>query len=284
MMFLQHRFFIFSFLAVICLPASISAACIGSVPVYGTKSTWEDCAKKDPPQSINNKSSGQHNNVNIYPQNNPPRNSPETNTETSRASREVARHQARIELTMWVIPGADHFDTPGMPEKFFFNGAAYEYALNKNLFFGVLLQQFAKTGGRDFNDVSYTDASGDARVIASPGALERLQYTAYIPYVSVYDNLSGPWGAGFRFGIGRIEVDAEYKDSSGMGNKKFDDNTAMLIDAFLDWTWGDFRLGAYVRYVISNNDSNDYLDYLDMGGSQVGLSAQWMFRDLGSYK
>lgn len=284
---LRYNFFIISIIAfiIIWFPISAFASCLGSVPLYGSGATWEDCQKKskdNKPETRNSGPGAGHNNVNVWTA---PPNSAESSSESSeRGDRDlIARHQVRLEISAWVISGADNFDKPGMPEKFFFNGGSWEYYLNPNLSFGILFQQFSKTGGRDFDDIAYQDASGDTHILASPGSLDRLQTTIYMPYVGIHSYLTDKWGAGFRFGIGRVEAAAEYSDSSGMSNKSYDDNTAMMIDAYLDYRWGDVKIGSYVRYVVSNNDSNNYLEYLDMGSAQVGISAQWMIRDLGGY-
>jgi len=267
-------------------PASLFADCIGSVPVYGTGSSFSDCSsnnKKTPPLTTNSGPGAGKSNINVFTA---PTTEPETPDELSTSETEkpiVAKHQVRLEIAPWIIPGAYQFDTPGMPERLFINGAAWEYYLNKSLSFGVLWQQFSKTGGRDFKNVSYTDASGDAHSIAEPGSLDRLKYTAYMPYVAINAHLSPKWILGGRFGVGRVEVEAEYSDSSGMQNQSYDNNTAMLFDMFIEYIWTDVKLGGNVRYMIANNNTDDYLEYINMGSAQIVFYAQWMLRDLGIY-
>jgi len=275
-------FFLFLIILLLVCPASSFAGCIGSVPIVNTNDTWESCKRKSetPPPKTNTGPGSGENNINVFQ-------SPLTSSETDKKSDQTAisnvitRHQVRIELAPYVIPGAYQFDDPGMTEKLMFNGAAWEYYLNKSFAIGFLYQEWAKAGGRDFKTIQYTDASGDVHNMGNPGAIDRLKYTSYLPYVSVNANLAPRWALGLRFGLGHVGVEAEYKDSSGESNKSYEDNTSMLFDMFLQWRWDDALIGGNVRYINARNDTDDYLEYMNMGSAQIVIYVQWMLRPLG---
>ena len=194
----------------------------------------------------------------------------------------LTAHQTRVEIAPYVIPGAYQFDEPGMPEQFFFNGFAWEYYLNKTLGFGILYQKFAKTGGKDFDPVIYTDSSGDVHAVAFPGAVKRLQYTAYIPYITINAKISPFWCLGGRIGVGRLEVEAEYDESQiSSGSTKHIDNTAMLFDLFVERWFSGARIGGALRYITARTDTSNYIEYVNMGSAQMVIYAQFTLKPLG---
>lgn len=278
---------------------SLHAKCIGLVPVWNTGDTEATCrakqnrteprqpenpAPKKDVRKINDYNQGPgsgHHNININTDR-PPRN---PYSEISRRHNYFTPsvHQARLEMSPYIIPNASQFDEPGMPEQLFpGNGLAWEYWINKSLGAGILLQQFSVSGGRGFDPIQYTDSSGDVHSIGHPGAVNRLKYNVYIPYVVIDGVLSEEWSMGARLGIGRVSVEAEYNESKvGSGNQKYDDNFSMLIDVYFGYKIRGFILGSAFRYINARSDTNDYLEYMNLGGVQFVLFAQFMIPSLG---
>lgn len=289
------------------------AACIGKLPVFGTGDDRRSCAEKvelkkeeqrlkieeerqkiaKRRQAVNSGTGAGTGNTNVILgglQDMMGNKLPEEPAETI----VLTQHQARVELMPYVIPGAYQFDQPGMPEKVFFNGVAWEYYVNKNLGFGILWQEWAKEGGRDFDPVmnNHPDASGDYHSTATvfPGGIDRIKYTLYIPYVTVNTQLGSPlWNGVFRVGIGRTQADIEYNDINHLAypyaTQSEDvtriDNTAMMFDLAVErWTYG-FKLGGALRYVNARYDTKDYHDYISMSSAQFIIYAQFMIRPLG---
>lgn len=277
--------------AILLSVSSASAACMGLIPVYGTGSTKEDCKKKKhgiqeekPAETIQNEGvgSGTHNTNVIL--------GALTGENKSKAENDVASynalkpsiHQIRMEMAVYMIPSAYQFDTPGMPERAPLpNGVAYEYYLNPSLAFGILYQKLDKSGGRGFDPISYVDSSGDTHIIGYPGAIDRLKYTSYIPYVALNARLAQSWYIGGRLGIGRVEIDAEFNGSDKSGSKKYIDNTSMLFDLYVEKWFRGVRAGAGLRYVMAQNDTADYLEYMNMGSAQVMIHFQWTLETFG---
>lgn len=206
----------------------------------------------------------------------------------------LTRHQVRVELMPYVIPGAAQFDKPGMPEKLFFNGFGYEYYMNKNLGFGVLWQSWSKTGGMDFdpvtNNVKDKDGQYHDTAVFFPGEINRMKYTMYIPYVTINAELGNPlWNGVFRFGMGRTQVDVEFNQiDHGVypyavqpGDKRRVHNTSMMFDMAVErWTSG-FKLGGFMRYISARVQTNNYLEYTNLGSAQIGIYVQFMLEPLG---
>jgi len=283
--------FLGAFITISSAPSAF-AKCIGLVPVWGTGDTKETCKSKkhgiqpeEKPETTTNNDgvgSGTHNTNVIL--------GALTGENTKKDADEVASynalkpsiHQIRLEMAVYMIPSAYQFDTPGMPERSPLpNGVAYEYYLNPSLAFGIAYQQLAKSGGRSFDPISYADASGDTHVIGYPGALDRLKYTSYIPYVALNAKLAQSWYIGGRFGIGRVEIEAEFNGSDRSGSKKYIDNTSMMVDLYVEKWFRGVRAGAGLRYIMAQNDTADYLEYMNMGSAQVMIHFQWTLETFG---
>ncbi len=276
---------------------NLSASCIGSIPVFGTGSTKEDCKKKsqspaeispEEDDEIDNEippfyqgtGAGTHNtNVILGSQPFVNQSSPSAESDSGLI---LTTHQVRIELAPYIMPGAYQFDDPGLPERVFLNGFSWEYYLNKTLGFGILYQEWSRSGGRDFKPISFRDSSGDTHDVAFPGAVQRLKYTLYIPYVTINAKLSPLWCLGGRFGIGHVGVEAEYNESQiSSGNTKYSDNTSLLFDLFLERWFSGARVGTALRYISARTDTDDYLEYMNMGSAQVVLYVQFTLKPLG---
>lgn len=205
---------------------------------------------------------------------------------------EISQHQVRVELMPYVIPGAYQFDTPGMPERFFINGLAWEYYVNKNLGFGFLWQEWSKTGSQGFDPVmaGQRDGSGDVAVFF-PGDVERISYRTLLPYVTINAQLGSPqWVAIGRVGIGATQAKVEYKDinstlhpfASQPGDETYMDMSSIMFDLALErWTEGGTRLGFALRYINARHETANYLEYVNMSSAQVLFYVQFMLRPLG---
>lgn len=205
---------------------------------------------------------------------------------------EISQHQVRVELMPYVIPGAYQFDTPGMPERFFINGLAWEYYVNKNLGFGFLWQEWNKTGSQGFDPVmaGQRDGSGDVAVFF-PGDVERISYRTLLPYVSINAQLGSPqWVAIGRVGIGATQAKVEYKSidkvahpfASQPGDETYLDMSSIMFDLAIEkWTEGGTRLGFALRYINARHETANYLEYVNMSSAQVIFYVQFMLRPLG---
>ena len=287
----------FAFILNVLFVESIAASCIGSIPVFGTGSTKEECKAKSKasddsqPKKAKEKDkddktiyqgtgAGTHNTTVVLGNPSSEKNSPDSTESDSGLV--LTTHQARIELAPYVMPGAYQFDEPGLPEKMFFNGFAWEYYLNKTLGFGILYQEWSKSGGRNFDPISYRDSSGDSHIVAFPGAVKKLKYTLYIPYVTINAKLSPLWCLGGRFGIGHVGVEAEYNETQiSSGNTKYSDNASLLFDLFIERWFSGARVGTALRYVSARTDTDDYLEYMNMGSAQVVMYVQFTLKPLG---
>lgn len=274
----------------------VSAACIGNIPVFGSGDTKATCkakqgeipaqevqpqteTKPEPTQNNQGVGSGAHN-TNFIVGDLPSSQSQETLEEDSGLV--LTTHQVRIEIAPYVIPGAYQLDKPGMPERVFFNGFAWEYYINKTLGFGLLWQEWSKTGARNFDPITYTDSSGDIHTLGLPGAVNRLKYTLYIPYVTINAKLAPKWCLGGRFGIGHVGVEAEYNESKiNSGNSKYSDNASMLVDLFIERWFSGARIGGALRYINAQTDTTDYLQYINLGSAQVVFYAQFTIKAFG---
>jgi hypothetical protein len=310
----QYICVLFIVLLSFCGIDSALAACVGKLPIFGTGDDRRSCAikaelKKEEKQleiqereeriarkkrAINNSGTGAgtgNTNVILGGLRDMTGNKLQ---EEPMETIVLTQHQARVELMPYVIPGAYQFDAPGMPEKVFFNGAAWEYYVNKNLGFGILWQEWAKRSGRKFDPVmnNHPDASGDYHSTATvfPGGIDRIKYTLYIPYVTVNTQLGSPlWNGVFRCGIGRTQAEIEYNDINYLAypyaTQSEDvtriDNTAIMFDLAVErWTYG-FKLGGALRYVNARYDTMDYHDYISLSSAQFIIYAQFMIRPLG---
>ena len=273
-LFLVMSLFIF------CFANNASAACMGIIPVFGTGDTKETCkakkygdAEEEKPEEKPEVKTENNTNVIIGDQSN--KKQPDSYNALI-----PTIHQIRIELAPYIVPGAYQFDM-GMPERFMPNGVAYEYYLNTNLAFGFLYQEISKTGSRGFDPVDYKDASGDTHTIAFPGAIDRLQYRLYIPYVSFNAKMAPTWCLGGRIGLGRVEVTAEYNGTDISGSKKFIDNTSLLVDLFFEKWYSGAKIGGALRYIESKTDTSNYLEYMNMGSAQIVLYVQFTLKTFG---
>lgn len=289
-------------------PNEVQAACIGKIPVAFTGDTRNTCrvkeAQKEETQlleierknaqleaqrnDINNGITGS-NNVILGGLNGMFGKRKEDSGGVS-SSIVLTQHQVRAELAFGVIPGAYQFNDPGLPEHFFFNGAAWEYYVSGNLSFGFLMQQWSRTGGRDFDPIygGRQDVTGDVPLYF-PGAMDKLQYTLYLPYVALNAALGGPWHGVFRFGIGRNQVKVKYKPIDQVlhpyagqpEDTTHVDNAAIMFDIGVEkWVSGT-KIGCAARWINSQTDTRDYQQYMDMGSSQLLCYAQFMLRPLG---
>jgi len=194
-----------------------------------------------------------------------------------------------VELMPFVIPGAYQFDEPGMPEKFFVNGAAWDYYLNESFGIGLLWQQWAKDGGRGFDPIIHSDTSGDTAVFF-PGAIDRIKYTTYMPYITINSPLGSPtWNGVFRLGIGRTQAEIQYKTIDGVKYPGAEqpqdiiiaDQTSVMFDLGVErWTYGA-KIGGALRYINARHDTSDYREYVNLGSAQVVFYVQFMLRPLG---
>lgn len=292
---LFHKFviiIIFSFFTF-----DVSAACIGSVPVWGSKDTKASCAEKQagiktspPPRQIQqpipapqsqtpqiNQGAGSNVFMNGFQTG-----TSKTKNQTVDSDLILTVHQIRFEIAPYVIPGAYQFDEPGTPANILSPGLAWEYYFNKTVGVGLLWQEFDKSGGKSFNDIThtYTDPSGDSHTatIAKPGDLSHLKYRVIIPYVSVTGKLAPTWALGGRVGIGRVQVEAEYKNSA---NIEHADNSALLFDLFLEKWYSGMRVGGALRYLNARSDTNDYTKYINLGSAQAIIYVQITLKNLG---
>ena len=198
----------------------------------------------------------------------------------------VTRHQLRVEVMPFVIPGAYQFDDPGMPEKFFFNGAAWDYYLNESFGIGFLWQQWSKEGGRGFDPVM----DNAENPVFFPGAIDRIKYTSYMPYITLNSQLGSPlWNGVFRCGIGRTQGEIEYKTIDAVkypGAEQPEDitiadQTSIMFDLGVErWTYGA-KIGGALRYINARHDTSNYREYVNLGSAQILFYVQFMLRPLG---
>ena len=202
-----------------------------------------------------------------------------------------SQHQVRIELMPYVVPGAYQFDDPGTPEQIFFNGAAWEYFLNRNLGFGLSWQRWSKAGGKDFDPViaAQRDGSGDTAVFF-PGAIDRLQYTSYVLYATINAELAPSWMSVLRLGIGQTKVDVEYSDINAAANpyarqpadNTYTDSASLMAGLAIEYiALTGTRIGGEIRYHNARYDTSDYTEYMNLGSTQIVFYMQFMLEPLG---
>jgi hypothetical protein len=218
--------------------------------------------------------------------------------EEAKAKIILTKHQARIEWMPYLIPGAAQFDEPGTPENLFLNGVAWEYYLNPNLGFGILIQQFHKAGGKNFDPImnnlnmAAADETADyqSRPVLFPGAIERVSYTHLIPYVTFNTQLGTPlWNAVCRFGIGMTKADITYKTIDKKAYPYADqpsdvsrsDNASLLFDIGIERWSENIKIGGALRYINARHDASNYNEYFNMSSAQVLFYVQWMIRPFG---
>jgi hypothetical protein len=296
---------------------NIHAACLGKSPIWGTADTRESCIEKQElkaeeerlkierkKQSLENERLRLRNNNSGLGSGTGNNNIILSGLEELIAGKRsnknnidivISKHQLRIELAAYVIPGAYQFDQPGTPERLFINGLAWEYYVNRNLGFGLLLQEWSKKGGRSFDPIKTTqyDESGDAFQSTKyfPGLIESISYRSIIPYVSINARLGSPlWVAIGRVGIGPTYAAVKYKSvnktanpyAEQPGDKTYTDGASLMFDLAIErWTLGGTRMGMFIRYINSRNDTSNYLEYLNMSSAQIGFHVQFMLKPLG---
>jgi hypothetical protein len=202
------------------------------------------------------------------------------------------KHQVRVELMPYVIPGAYQFDKPGTPEHFFINGLAWEYYVDKNLGFGFLWQEWSKKDGRSFDPIiaSQRDGSGDTAIFF-PGDIDRISYRSIIPYVAINAELGSPfWVAVGRVGIGPTQAKVDYKSIDVAAHpyayqpdsERYQDSASLMIDLAIEhWTNGGTRMGFALRYINARYETDNYLEYINMGSAQAVFYVQFMLKPLG---
>ena len=108
-----------------------------------------------------------------------------------------------------------------------------------------------------------------------------------MPYVTLSASFTPLWNMGFRLGIGRVEVRAEYSDSKMSGRSEYIDNTALMLDLFCE-RWLLFmeglKGGFAARYINSQHETSDYLEYMNLGSAQAILYLQFNFKNFGVLK
>lgn len=318
MTFKLKYFLIFSIIYMLCGGGVALGACIGGKPVWGTDDDRVSCARKQQLKEEKRKLELEkqerelaESRQRLYDGKKKSGNDapnviigklqdilPSKEKEESEAKIILTKHQLRIELMPYLIPGAAQFDEPGTPEHIFPNGAAWEYYLNPNLGFGIIIQRFHKIGGKSFDPIrnNVNVAAGDAtpdyqsRPVLFPGAIDRVTYTHLIPYATFNAQLGSPlWNAVCRFGIGMTKAHIQYKDintATYPNATQPDDVTrsdmgSLLFDIGVERWAENFKYGGALRYVKAKYDSNDYNKYFNMGSFQFVIYAQWMIRPLG---
>lgn len=289
-------------------------ACIGGKAVWGTGDDRVSCAKKqllkkkrrdleieraekeleDERQRINNSGTGSGTgNTNVILGGLQDMLKPDKDSPDSPEIKDIpfSQHQLRVEWMPYVIPGAYHFDEPGMPGNILTLGVAWEYFLNKNLGVGFLIQQWEKTGARNFDPVMtrQRDGSGDTAVFF-PGAVDRMKWTSYTVYATINAPLADNWMTILRLGFGRTQVDIEYSGVNPSDHPYAiqpkdatytDDASLMGGLAIEKWTQGGTRIGAELRYHNARHNTSDYTEYVNMGSAQVIFYVQFMLKPLG---
>jgi hypothetical protein len=314
--FRNGTFIIVVFMALACLLShNALAACIGKTPVWGTGDDRISCQDKQQlkrqeqqlkiqkkRQDLANEKQRLRNNQGIASGDGNTNvilgglsdiiNGTQRNEDADHASVEISQHQVRVELMPYVIPGAYQFDTPGMPERFFINGLAWEYYVNRNLGFGFLWQEWNKTGGQSFDPVmaQQRDGSGDTAIFF-PGDVERISYRSLMPYVTINAQLGSPeWVAIGRVGVGPTQAKIEYKSlnttahpyADQPADETYQDMASIMFDLAIEkWTEGGTRLGFALRYINARYETTNYLEYVNMSSAQVVFYVQFMLRPLG---
>lgn len=282
----------------ILFASNLSADCIGALAVPGTDDSNESCRSKQqesiksvtntpPSQSegqINQGPGSGNKSTNFYVNSPPPSNASEKAESSSRNNLIPTKHQLRLELAGFIKPDDTRFNRGGIPEGFFPNGMglAYEYYWNKTVFTGFLYQKRHVSKGKSFDPISYRDASGDVHNIAYPGAMKRMDVTHYIPYIGFNAQIFDRWHMGGRLGVGRVEAHTEYDESQiKSGGNTYSQNMSIMYDIFVEYWIRGVKFGAFYRNVDAEHETSNYLEYVNMGMDEFGISIQITLESFG---
>jgi len=225
----------------------------------------------------------------------------------------LTRHNIGIEWGGYFFPGAYQFDRQMKQPVLMPSGVRYEWYMSKNFGLGVIYQQYELSHTKSFDpivetrtitetvtvldeDGNETEASREIErevPLRWPGAIDSITYQRLL-YFATFNAALGEysqWNIAIRFGSGMAKAEIKYNDidMSTDENKYGEAPRDREISASRPWVF-DFavqrwfegtRVGAYVRFIEAANDTNTYLDYIDVGGMEVGITAMFSIPSFG---
>ncbi len=225
----------------------------------------------------------------------------------------LASHLFSVEWSAYHMPdtyqlGRQFSDPPLQP-----TGLRYAYCLNANMCLGGMIQQFRLSDTAGFNPITVEreitetvtvindqgeEEEATREVIRNvavefPGSVDYIEHTRYSYYIEFRKELTRNyrWWGGLRVGSGSADAKVVYKpiDFSDQTNQyanqpsDITETGPMLYwDIILEyWMGSNFRSSFAIRNIEASNESDDYLKFMKMGGTELVFGLTFGPSDLG---
>jgi hypothetical protein len=223
----------------------------------------------------------------------------------------VTSHNVALEWSGYHFPQAPIERT--MPDPVLMpTGLRYEWYFSKNFGFGLLYQQYVLTGWKNFDPITVEREVEETVTVINdqgqevpatrkvkrqvpvrfPGAVDSMQYQRLM-YFATFNTGIGIKGyhLAIRFGSGMARGKVKYRDidlskdenkyATQPGDTEYSADQPFFFDASIERWFQQTRVSATVRFVEADNATEDYLDYIRVGGTEIVISATFGLPSFG---
>jgi hypothetical protein len=297
------------------LPMIASATCIRGKHVPGTSGDSAFCSALYAKERTENAGSQSGNSGTIINLDTGPSSTEQAEQSAMVHGLPIANHYVSIEWSGYHFPGWQTMDSRQMPDPILMpTGIGWTWWMSKNLGFGALYQQFILAGTKSFDPITerrtvtetvdIIDDEGNPGTatreeerdvpVSWPGSVERVEVQRLLYYMAFNFALgeSNQWNVSAKLGsdfynnyrIKYSDVNLDDENSQYASQPEDRDITGkglVFWEIAIERWYEGTRLSAYVRVVEGDNQAEDYMDYVDTGGIELGLSASFAIPALG---
>lgn len=220
----------------------------------------------------------------------------------------LAKHNFKFSWTAYVFPNMAQLDRQTVGKFYLPTSAGYEWFFTKRFGLGAEYQEYILSSTRNFDPITTnqdvretvdiinadgTKGTADREVNRDipylfPGAINNVKYERLWYYITFNSELGfgSNWNGVVRFGSAIInkatieynDIDLSLEKNQYAVQPQTQEVTAGLpffLDLSIEKWLEQIRLSAYIRFVEAENDTSSYLDFIRMGGTEIGFTASF---------
>lgn len=220
----------------------------------------------------------------------------------------LAKHNFKFSWTAYVFPNMAQLDRQTVGKFYLPTSIGYEWFFTKRFGLGTEYQEYVLSSARNFDPITSNQDIREAVGIINadgtsgtatrevnrdvpylfPGAINNVKYERLWYYITFNSELGfgSNWNGVIRFGSAVInkatieynDIDLSLDENQYATQPETQEVTAGLpffLDISIEKWLEQVRLSAYIRFVEAENDTTSYLDFIRMGGTELGVTVSF---------
>jgi len=238
---------------------------------------------------------------------------PSSTKEESTAEHGIAltKHELSVEWSGYNFPNAYGLERQPINPVLVPSGASYTYNISKNFGVSFIYEQFTLVGNMSFDairleremeeTVTVLDASGDEQqatrlvtrnVPVHFPNIDRIEYQRIFYAVNFNSGIGYTnWYVGLKFGSGYARAKVVYEDinldkeenkyGKQPGTQELQAARPWFADISIERWFEGTQVAGVIRFVEASNETDDYLEFVRFGGTQLILTVTFGIPGLG---